>query len=215
MARTKRPWGVWAGPVIFVVGLAGFWGVKTAMGMKDRVEDWGYQLEHSSEAVAMEMPRVPLIPPLYVNSERIGRIEVVVIDRDRPRAVDSGRVIATVDKEHLHHLENCSLRLRVSSWDPEGLKRALRCTRDTEGLLSFGSLEISGMDMTVPILVRRGDLPCDQSDVHVGACGEMTHELNQELHQLRGELQRELRRFRVEVRDAAREARSAVRATIR
>jgi hypothetical protein len=103
----------------------------------------------------------------------------------------------------------------VSSWDPEGLKRALRCTRDTEGLLSFGSLEIAGADMTVPILVRLGDLPCDQSDMHVGPCGEMTHELNQELHQLRADLQREMRRVRIDVRNAAREARSAVRATIR
>ena len=207
MARTKRPWGVWAGPIIFVVGISGFWGVKTALGMKDRVEDWGYQLEHSSEPVAMEMPRVPLIPPLYVNSERVGRIEVVVVDRDRPRAIDSVRVIASVDKEHLHRLEDCSLRLRVSSWDPESLKRALRCTRDTAGLLSFGSLEIAGADMT--------DLPCDQAEVHVGACGEMTHELNQELHDLRKELQREMRRVRVDVREAAREVRSAVRATIR
>ncbi len=218
MSRTKRPWGVVAAPFILVFGLAGFWGVQAALGMKETVEDWAYQLEHSSEPVAMVMPNLPLFPPLYVNNQRIGRIEEIVVDRTQPRGIDSLQVVATVGDEYVGRLRDCTLRLRIASADPGSLKRALRCTRDTEGLVSFGHLQVAGSDLSVPILVRVGDLPCSSDEVQMGPCGIMTEQLRVELHQLRNELRREARQIRVELRDVHElktEIREKVRASIR
>ena len=62
MSRQRRPWGVIAGPIIFFGGLAVFLGVQKAQGIKDQVENWGYQLEHSAQPVVMELPvYVPLL----------------------------------------------------------------------------------------------------------------------------------------------------------
>ena len=54
MSRSRRPWGVVAGPIIFFGGLAVFLGVEKASGVRDMVEDWGHKLEHSAEPVVME-----------------------------------------------------------------------------------------------------------------------------------------------------------------
>lgn len=218
MSRSKRPWGVVAAPFILVFGLAGFWGVQAALGMKDTVEDWAYQLEHSSEPVVMVMPNVPLFPPLFVNNQHIGRIEEIVVERTQPRGIDGLQVVAAVNDEYVDRLHDCALRLRVASADPGSLKRALRCTRDTEGLVSFGQLKVSGSDVSVPILVRVGDLPCTSDEVHMGPCGVMTEQLKVELHQLRDELRHEARQIRVELRDVRElktEIREKVRASIR
>lgn len=215
MSRTKRPWGVYAGPVIFVVGLGVFWGAQSAMGMRDRVETWGHEFEHSANPVVMAMPNVPLIPPLFVNNERIGRIETVVIQRDRPAAIDSIRIVASVEDGVVPRLEGCAIRLRVASLDPESLKRALRCTRDTSGLLPFGRLEVVGSDFTVPIMIRASDLPCKQADWHLDACEQGASNIEHDLDRLRMELQRELRDVRVEVRSGVREMRSELRNAIR
>jgi hypothetical protein len=215
MARTKRPWGVYAGPIIFAAGLAGFWGVQSAMGMRDRVESWGHEFEHSAHPVVMAMPDVPLIPPLFINNERIGRIETVVIQRDRPAAIDSIRIVASVDRGFIPRLEGCAIRLRVASLDPESLKRALRCTRDTSNLMPFGHLEIQGSNFTVPIMVRSTDLPCNQPDFHLEACERGSTDIEHDLDELRMELQRELQNVRVEVRTGVREARDELRRAIR
>ena len=149
MARAKRPWGVIAGPVILVIGLAAFWGTKSAMAMKEQVIDWSYQLEHSSEPVTMQMPDLPLLPPLMINNDRMGRIDLIVVQRDRPGAVDSITILADVPDRYRNRLEDCQLRLRVVSFDLRGYGRALRCTSNTDGLISFGHLNVVGSDLAV------------------------------------------------------------------
>ena len=69
MSRRKRPWGVIAGPIIFFGGLVVFLGVQKAEGIKDMVQDWGYQLEHSSQPVVMELP---VYLPLFVGGDHLG-----------------------------------------------------------------------------------------------------------------------------------------------
>jgi len=181
----------------------------------------------------MEMPSIPLIPPLYVNGDRIGRIETIVVQRTRPSSVDSLRIVASVDRHHLDELEGCNLRLRVRTLDEHGFTRALRCTRDTENLHAFGHLEVEGSNVSFPILVRVGDLPCDEDGLHVGPCGVITQDLRTELQQLERELaeqtdririeledgtadmQEELQKAREELRRAGREVRTKVRQSIR
>jgi hypothetical protein len=214
----KRPWGVVAAPFILGLGLAGFWGTNAAMAMKEKVQDWAYQLEHSSEPVTMVMPSVPLVPPLFVNSRHVGRIEKIVVERNHPRSIDSVQILASVDHGFQKQLTDCSLRLRVMSADPGSLKRALRCTADTDGLVPFGHLEVAGTDLTVPILVRLGDLPCDHEEIQVGPCGSLSSDLHADLHQLSEELRNNGQQIRIELRDVEalkQEIRERVKASIR
>jgi hypothetical protein len=215
MARVKSPWGVKAGPIILVVGLAAFWGIRQADAIRHDVLTWGDQLEHSPDPVAMEMPNLPIVPPLFVNSERIGRITRIVVERAEPGMVDSVTVVANVPREHLAMLQDCHLRLRVASRDLRGYSRALRCTADTENLEPFGHLAIQGSDLRVPIMVRVEDLPCDEGDLHLGLCDHGKAELEADLRQLRQELREQARQIRTEARAAARSARDEVRAAVR
>jgi hypothetical protein len=215
MSRRKRPWGVIAGPILFFGGLAVFLGVQKAGSIKDLVEHWGHELEHSSEPVVMDLP---VYVPLFVGGDWLGRLETVVVQRDRPGTVDGVRLIAHIDdKEHLASLENCALRLQVRDDNIGELKRALRCVKDTENLVSFGDLRVRNADMTVPVVVRLEDLPCDEMGRHVGPCQQFQHQLQVQMRGLADELsvsvrelQREARRIQqrvqVEVREKVREA---------
>ena len=70
--------------MVLAIGLAVFWGARSAMAMKDQVMDWSYQLEYSSEPVTMQMPDLPLLPPLIINDDRMGRIDLVVVSAGPP-----------------------------------------------------------------------------------------------------------------------------------
>lgn len=199
MSRTKRPWGVVAGPIIFFAGIAFFWGGKAAVDVRDRVEDWSHQLRHSHEPVVMDMPSVPLIPPLYVDGERVGRIETVVVGRDRPGAIDSVRVVASVSAEHIRQLVDCALRLRLSSIDGRGYTQALNCADETAGLEPFGSLVVEGSNLVVPIVVSAEDLPCGGDVMHTDSCGGMSRDLQRELRRIQQDLRREAQKIRVTV----------------
>lgn len=211
MRREKRPWGIIAGPVVLVLGLGVFWGAKSAVAVKNQVQDWGYQFEHSSEPVHMDMPDIPLIPPLYVNGDRIGRIEAIVVQRTRPSSIDSLTIIASVDGQHRSELEDCSLRLRIRTLDDRGLTRALRCTRDTDNLLPFGHLDVEGVGHAVPILVRAGDLPCDERDVHVGPCDRVSEDMQAELRQLEQELADQSQEFQIQLNGSSDQVRVELR----
>ena len=115
--------------------------------------------------------------------------------------------MADVPDRFHEQLEDCQLRLRVSSFDLHGYTRALRCTSDAEGLVSFGHLNVLGSDLEVPIWVRSEDLPCDHNGVHGAACGKTTNRLIRELRSIQRDLERETSRMRIEVRDDAREIR--------
>jgi len=220
MSRRKRPWGVIAGPIIFFGGLAVFLGVQKAGSIKALVERWGYELEHSPEPVVMDLP---VYVPLFVGGDWLGRLETVVVQRDRPGAVDSVRLVAHIDdQEHLASLRNCALRLQVRDESVRELKRALRCVKDTQGMVSFGDLRVRDANMTVPVVVRVEDLPCEEMGAHVGPCQQFQRQLQTQMRGLADELrvsarelQREARRVqstvRVQLRDKVREASRGIR----
>lgn len=212
MANAKRPWGVVAGPVLLVVGLGLFWGGRTAVAVKDTVQDWGDRIEHSAAPVRMEMPSMPFFPPLYVNGKRIGRVESVTVLRNRPAAVDSLRVVASTVGEGLAGLGSCpAIRLRFMSSGSTEYSRALRCVTDTEGLVPFGELRFEGGDSSVPILVRIGELPCREGSISMGPCDEVSADVRAELENLQRELRVSVGRMHVEVtRDRERTSRVRV-----
>ncbi len=207
MSRPKRPFGVIAGPIVLVLGMAIFWGAQSAMAMKEQVMDWSYQLEYSPEPVVMHMPNVPVVPPLMINNDRMGRIDMVVVQRSQPGHVDSITIMAEVPERYRAALEDCHLRLRVPSMDLHGYTRALMCTSDTDGLVTFGHLNVLNSDIKVPILMRSEDLPCDHHQVHGTPCGKTTERFILDLRSLQRELHLETDRARVEAHRSAEEAR--------
>lgn len=214
MSKSKRPWGVVAAPIIFFGGLAVFLGVQKAGSIKDLVERWGYELEHSSKPVVMEMP---VYVPLFVGGDWMGRLETVVVDRDRPRAIDGLHLVAEIHDDDLATLKDCALRLQLRDGDLGDFKRALRCTSDTRGLVAFGDLAVPSARLNIPVMVSVDDLPCHDHDIHVGPCDhasselEFGNELERELQGLAEELRRTAREFRSE----ARRVRSTVRTEVR
>jgi hypothetical protein len=158
----------------------------------------------------MEMPVYVL---LFVGGDWLGRLETVVVQRDRPGTVDSVRLVARIDdKQDLASLDGCALRLQVRDDNVAELKRALRCVKDTQGLISFGNLHVQDANFSVPVVVRLEDLPCDEMGMHVGPCEQFQHQLQsqmrglaEELSASARELQREARRIQNQVRVEVRE----------
>lgn len=215
MSKYKRPFGVIAGPFLVLLALGGYWGVRAVGDMKSDVEGWAYQFEHTAEPVLMDMPDIPVFPPLIVNGHWAGRIESVKLMRSEANSLDSLAVLASVNADHLEHLEGCALRLRLRSLDVDGYSRALRCTRNTRSLQPFGHVSIEGSNMTVPIMVRPSDLEHTLSI-------ELGHELEHLQHDLEGEravIERELRvaaeELRVELENVKTQVRTEVRAAVR
>ena len=213
MSTRKRPWGVIAGPIIFFGGLAIFLGVQKAEGIRDQVEDWSYQLEHSAQPVVMDLP---VYVPLLVDGNWLGQLETIVVQRDRPRGIDSLRLVARIsDDEDLKRLDGCALRLQISTGSLEALTQALRCVPDTKGLISFGYLNVENTNVRVPVLVRLDDLPCNDRRIHLGPCQRFHRNLQEEMRDLAEELQgsaRELRAEALRIRNAVRvELRDKVR----
>ncbi len=205
MSKRKRPWGVIAGPIIFFGGLVVFLGVQKAEGIKDMVQDWGYQLEHSSQPVVMELP---IYVPLFVGGDWLGRLETVVVHRDRPGGLDSLLLVAEIsDERDLASLEGCALRLQIRNGNVAEFKRALRCVADTAGLIPFGKLNVPDANLNVPVLVRFDDLPCNESRVHLGPCEAFHRDLQIEMRDLAEDLRDSAREFR----DQARRVRARVR----
>ncbi len=209
MSTRKRPWGVIAGPIIFFGGLAIFLGVQKAEGIKDQVENWGHQLEHSAQPVVMDLP---VYVPLFVGGDWLGRLETVVVQRDRPGGVDSLRLVARISNyEDLKRLDGCRLRLQISNGNLAEFKRALRCVPETKGLISFGNLNVQNTDVHIPLLVRLDDLPCHDRRIHLGPCQQFQRNLQTEMRDLAAELQGSARELRAE----AQRIKNAVRVELR
>ena len=212
MSRSRRPWGVVAGPIIFFGGLAVFLAVEKAQGVKEMVKDWGHELEHSAEPVVMELP---MYVPLFVGGDWLGRLETIVVERNQPGAVDSLQLIARIgDAEHLAALKSCALRLRPPSGELSQFQRALRCVKSTEGMVAFGHLDVNDAQLQVPLFVLADDLPCDESRVR-GPCGGIRGEMQAELHQLAEELRASAEEFREEAEQIRRQVRVEVRDKLR
>ncbi len=212
MSRSRRPWGVVASPIIFFGGLAIFLAAEKAQGVRDMVQDWGHELEHSAEPVVMELP---VYVPLFVGGDWLGRLETIIVERNQPGAVDSLQLIARVaDIEHLAALESCALRVRPPSGEFSQFKRALRCVKDTEGMVAFGRLDVNDANLRVPLFVLADDLPCDESFVR-GPCGRIRGDIQAELHQLAEELRASAEEFREEAERIKVQVRGEVRDKLR
>lgn len=212
MSRSRRPWGVIAGPIIFFGGLMIFLGVQKAQGVKEIVQDWGHELEHSAAPVVMDLP---VYVPLFVGGDWLGRLETIVVDRTRPGAIDSLQLFANIsDMANLAALENCSIRIRPPRGELSEFKSALRCVNDTKGMLAFGHLDVNEADLSIPLFVLADDLPCEKAFL-TGPCSRIHGDMQAELQELAEELRASAEEFRVEAERIKRDVRVRMRERLR
>lgn len=190
-------------PIIVLGGLAATFWVPRAVSYGNQVKHWAHQFEHSSQPVTVEVAFLPF----YVDGEKLGKLHTVVIQRDRPGAVDSLRVTV-----HLTHGEDaarlgaCKLVLTdMDNVEPGTLKHMVTCASDSVGLLPFGRVSFGKQE--VPLFVEGDRTMCDALDpTERAACAAHEGE------RIRAEVQAEIRQnIRRNIRQNIQRARDEVR----
>jgi hypothetical protein len=199
-------------PLVVVVGLGVVWGVRNAGKLKAQIEAWADSLEHSPNPVTMHLGFVPA----YIEGDKVGKLDAVVIERHKPGTVDSIRIeLASVDEADLEKLSECSIHLDPDAFDRRGpvggVKHAMQCISDTSGLVRFGSVGVVGADQELGLFLAKEDLPCEHmpgvAEVAVvagsgeatsvtvasGSAGTACTEFSDQIHRLRTEVREEVR----------------------
>lgn len=191
-------------PLILVVGLGAVWAYRQGSNLVRQIETWGHQLEHSSEPVVLKVSGFPIISSMYVDGDRVGKLDRIVVLRQKPGAVDSLRIVVSAeDGERLKQVSECHLQLDPealeNTFPTDGWKHIMHCVSDTEGLVPFGTVVFEDVGRKVTLLLDRRDLPCDHmSDSK--AC-DNARDYTVEVQKLRDEIRTEVRRnVRIRVR---------------
>ena len=183
-------------PLILVVGVASAVGIRKGSALINQIEAWGDSLEHSSGPVELRVGLVPIISNFYVDGDRVGKFDRIVVLRHEPGGVDSLRIVVEVTNPgNLARLSECNFQADPEALEndfPEGLKHVMRCVSDPEGLVPFGSVVFEGTDRAAPLLVEPELVPCASSGSH-DDCMD-TRELRRDMEHLREEIRRDVRR---------------------
>ncbi|MDH3458685.1 MAG: hypothetical protein OER90_17735 [Gemmatimonadota bacterium] len=177
-------------PLVVVIGLGVMWGVRNASQLKAQVEAWADSLEHSPNPVTMDLAFLPA----YVDGDKVGKLDAIVIQRHQPATVDSVRIVIASGGDYVaDRLAGCALHLdpdALSEDGPFGFKHALQCVTDTTALVRFGSVMLEGLSEDLALYLDGDDLPCEHMvEGDTGACTEV----RKEIHRLRDEIRNEIR----------------------
>jgi hypothetical protein len=177
-------------PLVVVIGLGVMWGIRNASQLKAQIEAWADSLEHSPNPVTMDLAFLPA----YVDGDKVGKLDAIVIQRHEPGTVDSVRIMIASSGDHVaDQLAGCALHLdpdALSEDGPFGFKHALECVTDTAQLVRFGSVALEGLSQDLALYLDGDDLPCDHMVAgDTGACTEV----GKEIHRLRDEIRNEVR----------------------
>ncbi|UCG87358.1 MAG: hypothetical protein JSW71_02095 [Gemmatimonadota bacterium] len=184
-------------PLILVVGLGAVWAYKQGSNLVRQIESWGHELEHSSEPVVLQVSGFPIISTMYVDGDRVGKLDRVVVLRQAPGGVDSLRIVVNAeDEEHLKHMSGCQLQLDPEALEgtfpTEGWKHIMHCVSETEGLVPFGTVVFEDAGREVTLLLHQHDLPCDHMSHTKGCDSERDYRV--EMRRLRDEIRTEVRK---------------------
>lgn len=140
----------------FVIVGAGKQLFRTGRSVVERVTLWSDSLEHGSGPVALHVPFVPL----YVDGDRIGKLDTLIIQRHMPGQVDGFRVVVdAAEGTDVERFAECRFRLRgLENIDPDDFARLFRCATDTLGLVRFGEVVFVGREGASPLFVDPFDL---------------------------------------------------------
>jgi len=182
-------------PLILVIGVASAVGIRKGSALINQLEAWGDSLEHSSGPVELRVGSVPIISNFYVDGDRVGKFDRIVVLRHEPGGVDSLRIVVEVPNAgHLARLSECNFQVDPAALEdnfPEGLKHVMRCVSESEGLVPFGSVVFEGTDRATTLLLEPELVPCASSGNH-DDCLDM-RELRRDMEHLREEIRRDVR----------------------
>ncbi len=192
---------------MLVAGLGIYWGVEKGSALVQLVEGWARELEHSPQPVAMEVGNLPVISHMHVDGARIGRLDSVVVLRDQPGAVDSLRLVVSLDPSvYVDQYADCQFLLDPTalegSWPLEGIKHVVHCGGDTSGFARFGTVVFDGGGLELALYLEESNLPCDRmSNPDLAACNDIRFKMRRLKEEIRREIRSQTRdgRVRVEV----------------
>jgi hypothetical protein len=190
MSKFRRLIVAIGAPLVVVLGLGIVWGVRNAAVLKAQIEAWADSLEHSSNPVTLDLSFLPM----YIEGDRVGKLDAVVVQRHEPGTVDSIRIaIAGNHKVDMSQFADCQLHLDPDAFDregPMGFKRALTCVSDTSEMVRFGSVVFEDQGRELPLYLNGDDLPCEH--MSPDAAVECT-QVKEEIRRLRDEIRQEIR----------------------
>ncbi len=196
MSTTRKVIILFGAPLVLVAGLGIFWGVDKGSALVGQVEGWTRELERSPQDVAMAVGGLPVISHMHVDGARIGRLDSVVVLRERPGALDSLRLVVALDASaHADRYADCRFLLDPSalegSWPLEGIKHVVHCGIDTAGFARFGTVVFSGTGVETALYLEESKLPCDRmTDPNLPACDD----IRVKMRRLKEEIRKEIRR---------------------
>ena len=195
MSRFRRLLVAIGAPLVVVIGLGAVWGVRNASALKAQIEAWADSLEHSPNPVTMELSFLPV----YVDGDRVGKLNAIVIQRHEPATIDSVRIeIGMSDDLHGSRFEDCAIQFDPDAFDrdgPMGFKHALSCVADTEDLVEFGSVVLSGLGQELTLFLESHDLPCEHmAEGEEGACRKITKDIERLREEIRNEVRVNIKR---------------------
>jgi hypothetical protein len=188
MSTFRRVLVSFGAPVVVLAGLALLWGVRNASQLKAQIEAWADSLEHSSNPVTMDLSFLPM----YIDGDRVGKLDAIVVQRHEPGTVDSIR-IAIAGNDRMDQYADCQLHLDPDAFDrkgPMGLKHALTCVEDTSDMVRFGSVVLENLDRELALYLNGDDLPCEH--ISADSHAECT-QVKEEIRRLRNEIREEVR----------------------
>jgi hypothetical protein len=197
MKPVRRLFVAIGAPLILIGGLGALWAYRQGADLIQQIETWGHELEHSSEPVTLHVSGFPVISTMYVDGDKIGKLDRVVVLRQEPGAVDSLRIVVAVeDPALIKQMSECDLRLDPEAMEDtfplDGWKHLMSCASDTEGLVQFGSVVFDGAEYEAKLLLHEHDLPCDHMS-DTAAC-DKKRDIRIEMRRLRDDIKSELRK---------------------
>jgi hypothetical protein len=196
----KRAFIAIVAPLVVLGGLAITRGAGEVRDIKHTIENWSYELEHSSDPVALNVGFLPM----YVDGHNVGKLQTVVVQRAEPGAVDSLLVLVKPGADGLGEHAGCSFRFDPEAFErsgPMGYRNAVHCVTAAEaaeaGLVRFGSVVFENIGHQAALYLDAAHAPCGHmGDAGADACSDLKTELRAMREELRTNLRRELRSVR-------------------
>jgi len=184
-------------PLILLVGLGAVWAYRQGSNLVRQIETWSNELEHSSEPVVLQLSGFPIISTMYVDGDRVGKLDRIVVLRQAAGDVDSLRIVVNAaEGQHLEHMSECQLQLDPEALEDtfptEGWKHIMHCVTDTEGLVPFGTVLFEDTGRELTLLLDQHDLPCKHMS-HSKAC-DNARDYRVEMRRLGDEIRTEVRK---------------------
>ncbi len=199
MKPVRRLFVAIGAPLILVVGLGAVWVYHQGSQLVRQIETWGYELEHSSDPVVLQVSGFPIVSTMYIDGDKVGKLDHIVVLRQAAGDVDSLRIVVrSKDASHAKHVSECKLLLDPEAMEDtfptEGWKHLMHCVSDTEGLVPFGTVVFEDLGYEASLLLDEHDLPCNH----------MSHKSCDSKRDFRTDMRRLGREIKTEVRKSVR-----------